>query len=82
VTHHWFHSLTFLRLSLGAGARTGPALAIIRLLSRERGVLARAALPQELDLRGTREPKGSSISVDRKIFDLEDSFVLLEVDRT
>ena len=64
------------------GTRVGPALVITGFLSHKRGVLARGALPQEFDLRSTREPKGSRISVDRKIPNLEDGLILLEVDRT
>ena len=79
MTYHKLCSLSFVRFSLGVRARTGPALIISHFLSRKRGVLARAALLQELYLRSTREPEGSRISVDRKIFDLEDSLVLLEV---
>ena len=83
MTYRGFYTFSFARLGLRAGAGcTLIVIIIIHFLNRERSILARAPLPQELYFWSTREPKGSRISVNGKIFDFEDSLVLLEVDRT
>lgn len=82
MTYHRFHFLLLVRFDVRAGP--GPALVIVIIHSMgcERGVLARSGLLQEFDLRSTWESKRGRVSVNGEIIDPEDSFILLEVNRT
>ena len=79
MTYRRFY-LLFVRPNLRAGVRVAPV--VIHFPNCKRGILSRATLLQEFDLWSTREPKGSRISIDREILYLENTLVLLEVDRT